>query len=69
MNKTKRNTIKMIFAGLVAGILAGIVKLGWEAILPPRTPSRNATNPPQELLQQLGIPSNITHLTYQFSEQ
>ena len=37
-------------------------------MFPPRTPSRDATNPPQQLLQLLGIPSDITHLTYNFSE-
>ncbi len=35
--------------------------------LPPRTPERNATNPPQELLQQLGIPESVTHLSYTFN--
>ncbi len=47
--------------------LSGIVKLGWEVMFPPRTPERNATNPPQELLQQLGFSSEFTHQTYTFS--
>ena len=42
-----------IYAGIIGGLLSGIVKLGWEVMFPPRTPERNATNPPQELLQQL----------------
>ena len=42
-------------------------KLGWEVMFPPRTPERNATNPPQELLQQLGFSSEFTHQTYTFS--
>ncbi len=47
--------------------VSGIVKLGWEVMFPPRTPERNATNPPQELLQQLGFSSEFTHQTYTFS--
>ncbi len=44
-----------IYAGIIGGLLSGIVELGWEVIFPPRTPERNATNPPQELLQQFRI--------------
>ena len=60
---------EIIYASIIGGLLSGIVKLGWEVMLPPRTPIRNATNPPQELLQHLGFSSNFTHMTYQFSEQ
>ena len=56
-----------IYAGIIGGLLSGIVKLGWEVMFPPRTPERNATNPPQELLQQLGFSSEFTHQTYTFS--
>lgn len=58
----------LLFTGLIGGILSGIVKLGWEVMFPPRTPERNATNPPQELLQQLGLSHDFTHQTYTFSE-
>ena len=34
------------FVGVLAGIFGGIVKFGWEVPFPPRTPERNATNPP-----------------------
>lgn len=64
----KQNWLKVLWVGILAGLLSGIVKLGWEVMFPPRTPARDATNPPQELLQILGIPSNVTHLTYSFSE-
>lgn len=37
----------LLFTGIIGGILSGIVKLGWEVMFPPRTPERNATNPPQ----------------------
>ena len=43
------------------------MKFGWEVPLPPRTPERNATNPPQELLQQLGISESVTHLSYTYN--
>lgn len=43
------------------------MKFGWEVPLPPRTPLRNATNPPQQLLQQLGFSEHFTHLTYSYS--
>lgn len=56
-----------IIAGTAAGITSGLVKLGWENILPPRTKNRNQTNPPQKLLQQLGVPEKITHSTYTYS--
>lgn len=54
-------------AGVAAGLVSGLVKLGWENILPPRTPERDATNPPQKLLQQLGLPESATHATYKYS--
>ncbi|MFC2266944.1 MAG: DUF1440 domain-containing protein, partial [Peptidiphaga sp.] len=37
--------------GLIAGLFSAVVKFGWEVPFPPRTPPRNATNPPQEQLQ------------------
>ncbi|WP_422060733.1 DUF1440 domain-containing protein, partial [Staphylococcus felis] len=58
----------LLYAGVIGGLLSGIVKLGWEVMFPPRTPERNATNPPQELLQQLGFSSDFTHQTYTFSD-
>lgn len=57
----------LLFTGIIGGILSGIVKLGWEVMFPPRTPERNATNPPQELLQQMGFSHDFTHQTYTFS--
>ncbi len=35
-----------IWYGFISGMISGMVKIGWEAILPPRTSERNATNPP-----------------------
>lgn len=56
-----------ILIGIIIGIIGAIVKFGWEVPFPPRTPLRNATNPPQELLQQLGFSAQFTHMTYDFS--
>ncbi|UXR86814.1 YagU family protein [Staphylococcus felis] len=65
---TRRQVFILLYAGVIGGLLSGIVKLGWEVMFPPRTPERNATNPPQELLQQLGFSSDFTHQTYTFSD-
>lgn len=64
---TKLNWKHIAIAGTAAGVISGLVKLGWENILPPRTPERNKVNPPQTLLQQLGAPAKLTQATYQYS--
>ncbi|WP_414018125.1 DUF1440 domain-containing protein [Lacticaseibacillus saniviri] len=69
MTMTKVNVKRAVVTGIAAGVVAGLVKLGWENLLPPRTPARNATNPPQRLLEQLGVPESVTHATYTYSEQ
>ena len=55
-----------VLVGVIAGVFSGIVKFGWEVPFPPRTPERNATNPPQALLELLGVPSDVTHQTYSY---
>lgn len=67
--KKNFNLKAAIKAGTAAGLISGLVKLGWEDVLPPRTPERNATNPPQRLLEQLGMSPNLTHSTYTYSDQ
>lgn len=67
LKKQPLNLPAAIIAGGAAGIVSGLVKLGWENILPPRTEARNATNPPQTLLEQFGIPAKVTHATYTYS--
>ena len=59
----------IVLAGLLGGTLSGFFKLGWEILLPPRTPIRNETNPPQYLLQQLGFSKEFTHRYFIFSKQ
>ncbi|GAA0462811.1 hypothetical protein Aca07nite_76490 [Actinoplanes capillaceus] len=56
-----------LLLGFITGCIGGIIKFGWEVPLPPRTPERNTTNPPQEMLQQLGFPYDFTHWTYEYS--
>lgn len=60
----RRNMFAATIAGLLAGILSAIVKFGWEVPFPPRTPERNATNPPQALLELFGMGADTTHATY-----
>lgn len=64
---TKLNLPAALGAGITAGLISGLVKLGWENLMPPRTPERDATNPPQKTLQMLGVPESITHATYRYS--
>ena len=52
---TKFSWKNVLIAGTAAGIISGLVKLGWENILPPRTPERNKTNPPQKFMQLILI--------------
>lgn len=55
------------FVGFIAGVFSAIVKFGWEVPFPPRTPERNAVNPPQTLLEQLGLPTSISRATVEFN--
>ena len=66
-NPKRRKYGVAALAGVLGGIVSAIVKFGWEVPLPPRTPVRNATNPPQQLLQQLGVPESVTHLSYTYN--
>lgn len=63
----KKSIFTYAAAGAVAGLVSGLVKLGWEALLPPRTPERDETNPPQEYLQQHGLSYDQTHATYRYN--
>ena len=49
-DRARRHPEVAALVGVVAGIFSAIVKFGWEVPFPPRTPERNATNPPQQLL-------------------
>jgi putative membrane protein len=64
---TRRRYGVALVVGVISGIIAGVIKLGWEVPFPPRTPERNVTNPPQELAQQIGFSSDFTHATVTFN--
>lgn len=56
-----------VLVGVITGIIGAIVKFGWEIPFPPRTPLRDMTNPPQRLLEQLGMAHDTSHLTYLYN--
>lgn len=57
-----------LLVGLITGIISAIVKFGWEIPFPPRTPARDATNPPQAMLELLGFSKTWTHSTYLYND-
>ncbi len=63
----RRRIPTAILVGLIGGAFSAIVKFGWEVPFPPRTPARNATNPPQKLLEQFGISADTAHTTVTFN--
>ncbi len=66
MNKSSngwRVFLKSVWFGIIAGMISGMVKIGWEKILPPRTLARDVVNPPQHMLQQMGHRINLLMLT------
>ena len=66
IDKTMLKTL--VFIGIVSGIVCAFTKLGWEIPFPPRTPARDETNPPQQLLQQVGLSHEMTHKPYTYNE-
>lgn len=66
-DRARRRPEVAALVGVVAGIFSAIVKFGWEVPFPPRTPERNATNPPQQLLEQLGFSDHFAHTLVYFN--
>lgn len=64
MNISYKN---VLITGIVGGFLGGAVKMGWEELMPPRTPERDEEPPPMTLLNQLGLPENIKNATYHYN--
>ena len=61
--------LKTLWYGFIAGMISGMVKIGWEVIFPPRTPERDAINPPQHLAQQIGLPDDLIFWTVEYGGQ
>lgn len=66
--KKNYKSLQLVKSTLLGGFLSAIVKFGWEVPFPPRTPIRDETNPPQTILEQLGISKDISHFSYYFNE-
>lgn len=64
---SRRKYVTALLVGLIAGAFSAIVKFGWEVPFPPRTPERNAINPPQTLLMQMGFPKDVAMATVHFN--
>lgn len=64
----KEIIVKSIWFGFIAGMISGMVKIGWEALLPPRTIARNMTNPPQHMAEQLGFSDKLVHSFVYYSQ-
>lgn len=63
----RRNVKVAALVGVIGGVLSAIVKFGWEVPFPPRTPARNATNPPQTMLEWFGMSPEQSHTTVSFN--
>ena len=61
--------LKILWYGFITGMISGMVKIGWEAIFPPRTPERDLINPPQHLAQQLGFPDSLIFWSVDYGGQ
>lgn len=63
----RRNVKVAALVGVIGGVFSAIVKFGWEVPFPPRTPARNATNPPQTMLEWFGMNPEQSHTTVSFN--
>ena len=64
----RRRTGTAVLVGIIGGFFSAIVKFGWEVPFQPRTPERNATNPPQTMLEHwFGMSSAQSHTTVSFN--
>lgn len=59
---------RIIVTGLVGGFIGGAVKMGWEGLVPPRTPEREEEPPPMTLLNQIGLPEKLKNATYRYNQ-
>ncbi len=59
---------RVLATGVVGGLLAGAVKMGWESLLPPRTPEREEEPPPVKMMKQFNVPENVQNFTVTYNE-
>lgn len=68
INPARRRIGTAVLVGIISGFFSAIVKFGWEVPFPPRTPERNATNPPQTMLEHwFGMSPAQSHTTVSFN--
>lgn len=53
-----RSTKRVVITSIVGGLLSGAVKIGWEAIVPPRTPEREKETL-HDIIESGGLPDSI----------
>lgn len=58
---------RIVITGLVGGFIGGAVKMGWEALVPPRTPERDEEPPPMTMLRKWGVPDSIRNATVTYN--
>lgn len=67
LRTTRDKILVVLLVGIIAGVVCALAKFGWEIPFPLRTPLRNLTNPPQKLLQQMGMSFDMSHLSYLYN--
>ncbi|MBG6244589.1 hypothetical protein CS369_07025 [Candidatus Symbiopectobacterium sp. 'North America'] len=67
LRTTRDKILVALLVGIIADVVCALAKFGWEIPFPPRTPLRDLTNPPQQLLQQMGMSFDMSHLSYLYN--
>lgn len=58
---------RILLTGLAGGLVGGMVKMGWESIVPPRTPERDEEPPPVTMMKQFKVPDSIQNYTVTYN--
>lgn len=58
---------RVVLTGTIGGFLAGAVKIGWEGLLPPRTPKRDEEPPPIKMMEIFNVPDKIRNASYVYN--
>lgn len=59
---------RVAITGVIGGLLAGAVKMGWEGLVPPRTPERDEEPPPVTMMKVFNVPDKIRHASYVYND-